>query len=383
MNAFRAEVERPMGDRTVDPHSGLHSELGGLRREHPGRAKNPVIKVVELAWLEFEKQDLDRAAAFAVDFGFQVADRTPDELRLRGTWSAAPCLVVRRGPRSGFAGLTFLAESVADVERLARARGAQVEAIGGGLGVRLADPSGFRVQVVAGVTAAPPLPERDRLALNFGVDPVRVNDTQRAPHGPAQIQKLGHVVLESTRFRAALDWYLENLGLIVSDFLYLDDLRDRGPTMAFVRCDLGSVPADHHTLAMHLGMRNGYVHSAYQVTDLDALALGGGFLHDRGYHRVWGIGRHIQGSQIFDYWHDPDRLMFEHYADGDVFDCSVEPGWARMSSSGLAQWGPSVSQEFLGAKPGPALLKTVLTALREDNDFDLAMAKGLMKAMSA
>ena len=46
----------------------------------------------------------------------------------------------------------------------------------------------------------------------------------------------------------------------------------------------------------------------------------GQHLRDRGYRHSWGIGRHIQGSQIFDYWRDPDKMMFEHYADGDVFD---------------------------------------------------------------
>ena len=39
-------------------HSDLHSEQGALAGEHPGRARNPVIKVLDLAWLEFEKPDL-------------------------------------------------------------------------------------------------------------------------------------------------------------------------------------------------------------------------------------------------------------------------------------------------------------------------------------
>ena len=379
-----AEIEQPSSDHAVDTHNGLHSDLGGLQREHPGRSRNPVIKVVELAWLEFVKPDLDRAERFALDFGFQVVERTPDVLTLRGTWSGVPCLVVRQGARAGFVGPTFLAESATDVERLAKAHGAATTPTHGGTGVRLTDPSGFPVQVVAGLTTAVALPERPALDLNVGTEPHRVNATQRAPLGAAQVQRLGHVVLESTRFRAALDWYLDNLGMIVSDFLYIDDMRDRGPTMAFIRCDLGSVPTDHHTLAMHLGMRNGYVHSAYQLTDLDAVALGGRFLSEQGYKRVWGIGRHIQGSQIFDYWRDPDRLMFEHYADGDLFDCSLEPGWAQMSASGLAQWGPTVSKDFLGTRPSPALVKALLKALSEDdNDFDLTAARNLMKAMSA
>jgi hypothetical protein len=44
-----------------DPHSGLHSEQGVLAGEHPGRAPSPVVKVQDLAWLEFTKPDLDRA----------------------------------------------------------------------------------------------------------------------------------------------------------------------------------------------------------------------------------------------------------------------------------------------------------------------------------
>ena len=67
------------------------------------------------------------------------------------------------------------------------------------------------------------------------IPPVRANATQRPARHAAEIQRLGHVVLGTTRFRAALDWYLDTLGLIVSDFLYLDGQRERGPVMAFIR----------------------------------------------------------------------------------------------------------------------------------------------------
>ena len=148
-----------------------------------------------------------------------------------------------------------------------------------------------------------------------------------------------------------LDWYLDTLGLIVSDFLYLDGQRDRGPVMAFIRCDQGSVPTDHHTLAMALQPRTDYVHSAYQLTDLDEVAASGEFLRQRGYRHAWGIGRHIQGSQIFDYWRDPDRLMFEHYADGDLFDCSrPSPAGRRSRSVG---W-PSGGRRPPRSSPAPA-----------------------------
>ena len=107
----------------ADVHSGLHSAAGGLRTEHRGRSADPVIKVQDLAWLEFVKPDLARAEAFARDFGFAVADRTPDALYLRGTWSRTPCLVIRRGAKSRFNGITFQASEGTDLDRLARALG--------------------------------------------------------------------------------------------------------------------------------------------------------------------------------------------------------------------------------------------------------------------
>ena len=345
-----------------------------------------MIKVEDLAWLEFEKPDLDAAERFAHDFGFTTAHRDDTELHLRGALAGSQCVIIRKGSRSRFTAPVFRASSRADLERLACANGAAVRerrGPGGGAVVDLHDPSGVPVRIVADAEQLPGLPERPPVPLNFG-EVRRVNAPQRPPRVPAQIQRLGHVVLETPSFSRALDWYLQNLGLIVSDFLYFPGQRERGPTMAFIRCDRGSTPADHHTLAMVLGPRPGYVHSAYQVTDLDAVAAGGRFLEERGYRHAWGIGRHIQGSQIFDYWRDPDSVMVEHYADGDLFDDTVEAGWAPMSASGLAQWGPSVTRDFLGAKPSAHLVRDVVAALRDDeNEFDVRRLLGLLKVASS
>ena len=373
----------PTPEGREDPHRSLHSQAGALPGEHPGRSSNPLVKVAGLAWLEFEKPDLDRAERFGTDFGFIVADRSPQTLVLRGRQAGAACLVVRRGPQPRFTGPAFTVAAREDLDRLARGTGGTVTAHRGGQAVLLRDPSGYPVRVVHGVPELPALPERGPLPLNFGAESARVNLTQRPAHRPAEIERLGHVVLGTTRFRAALDWYLDTLGLIVSDFLYLDGQRDRGPAMAFIRCDLGSIPADHHTLAMALQPHTGYLHSAYQLTDLDEVAASGEYLRERGYRHAWGLGRHIQGSQIFDYWRDPDRVMFEHYADGDVFDAAMEPGWAPLSVSGLSQWGPKATAEFTGTND-PRVVVAAIKALRDKgNEIDLAALRGLIKAMGS
>lgn len=370
--------------RIMGAHDGVHSERGAHRGEHPGRARNPVIKVADLAWLEFDKPDLDRAEMFAHAFGLQTAARNSDQILLRAARSGPPCVIVRRGPQSRFRGLAFRAEDTSDLQRLADKTGATPVALPeeiGGRAVSLVDPSGTPVSVVAGLHDLPELPGQNPHTFNVGRKTQRVNETQRPPRSPALVERLGHVVMSSTRYLENLNWYLEHFGLIVSDFLYFDGQRERGPTMSFIRCDRGGVATDHHTLAMALGPANRYVHSAYQVSDLDALAAGGEYLSERGYFRSWGIGRHIQGSQLFDYWRDPDGFMVEHFTDGDLFDNTVETGWAPFTASGLAQWGPPVSKDFLGidARHAREELGAVVSALRRRNEFDVTRLIGLMK----
>jgi catechol 2,3-dioxygenase-like lactoylglutathione lyase family enzyme len=371
---------------TTTAHEGLHSDSGGRPGDHAGRASDPVIKVADLAWLEFDRTDLAKAETFAVDFGFTVVSSTTDELRLRGADAGAPCLLLRRGSENRFVGTAFQAAEDADLVRLAARTSTTVRLLSeslGGRSVNLVDPSGFSVRVVAGVPELPALPTQPSLTWNVDHQVARVNATQRPPAGPATVQRLGHLVVQSTRFVQALDWYLELLGLIVSDFLYVDRQRQRGPVMAFIRCDRGSVPTDHHTLAMHLGPSDRYVHSAFQVSDLDALAMGQRHLDAQGYRHAWGIGRHVQGSQIFDYWRDPDGFMVEHFCDGDVFDSSAEPGWAEFCSSGLSQWGPRVTREFLGTKPGPDAIRDAvagLNAIRGGTELDARRLLGLLRS---
>ncbi|MFE6925436.1 VOC family protein [Nocardia sp. NPDC057663] len=369
---------------TKTAHQDLHSDEGALRGERPGRVSNPVVKVADLAWLEFEKPDLDQAERFAHAFGLATVERTTQSLYLRGTFPGTHSLVIRKGPASRFVGPAFHAADAGDFERLARRTGTLPTPLrqpGGGRVVSLRDPNGVPVRIVHGVEQLPALPDQQPLALNFGTHPTRINATQRPLREPARVQRLGHLVLETRTFNKSLDWYLDTLGMIVSDFLFLDSQRDRGPIMAFLRCDRGSDPADHHTLAMFLGPSGGYVHSAYQVSDLDAMAAGGQYLADHGYQRAWGIGRHIQGSQLFDYWRDPDHLMVEHFSDGDLFDATVPTGWAPMSATGLAQWGPPATRDFLGAKPSPELLRNIIAALREDNEISASRLVAMMKAM--
>ena len=93
--------------RTVDGHQGVHSDSGALRGEHPGRPASPSIKVVGSGLAGVREAGPGRGRAIPVDFGFMVADRTPETLVLRARRGGPPSLVVRRGRQSRFVGPAF------------------------------------------------------------------------------------------------------------------------------------------------------------------------------------------------------------------------------------------------------------------------------------
>ena len=135
--------------------------------------------------------------------------------------------------------------------------------------------------------------------------------------------RLGHVVLEVADYQATCAWYTQHFGFIPSD---VQVLPDGSPAVAFMRLDLGDTPADHHTLALAQGFMPPYSHSAYELVDADAVGMGQRVLREKGWTHAWGIGRHILGSQIFDYWQDPWGDKHEHYCDGDLFTADQPMG---------------------------------------------------------
>ena len=156
-----------------DPHTGLHSEQGALAGEHPGRAANPVVKVHDLAWLEFEKPDL--RAGGAVRPGVRVHDgaahrRTSCSCAARD--AGAPCVLIRKGPRSRFLGAGVPGgrpDRRAAARRRDRADGHErCRRAWAGSAVDLVDPSGPRVRVVADTHELPALPGQAPLTFNFG-----------------------------------------------------------------------------------------------------------------------------------------------------------------------------------------------------------------------
>jgi hypothetical protein len=128
-----------------------------------------------------------------------------------------------------------------------------------------------------------------------------------------------------------------------------------------MRCDRGDNLADHHTLFLaQLPGKLGLLHAAFEVANLDDLMLGHRHLKTRKWKPAWGVGRHIMGSQIFDYWKDPFGNELEHWTDGDLFTAADPPQKMPMSALLAVQWG-SAHPMFAGKRPPrPAFVSFVL-----------------------
>ena len=163
--------------------------------------------------------------------------------------------------------------------------------------------------------------------------------------------QLGHFGLCVQDFPAQLEFYLRNFNLVPSDFLQVDDPSSSGgkKTVAvFAHIDRGVEHVDHHTFFMSTNDTSHVHHCSFEVHDYDTQMLGHQWLAQKGYRSVWGVGRHILGSQIFDYWWDTTGNMIEHYADGDQVNAKSPVGYLPAGDEALAVWGPEVPQGFLG-----------------------------------
>lgn len=301
-----------------------------------------IIKVEDIAHVRFTAPDLAEMRKFLEEFGLHhVSDE--GALYMRGNGSA-PFLHATSEGVPGFAALGLRAQSEADLATLAAAEGLEVEPLDaprGGSVVRLTDPDGRLVEVVAGQEDVAPIPVKERAPVNSVEGGThRRSETVRLETGPSHVMRIGHTMLNAADLAATVAWYRERLGFLVSDEV---ELQPGLPIGYFLRCDRGETPTDHHTLAIVQGADGpSFNHAAFEVASMDDLMLGHTHLEKAGRRHEWGVGRHILGSQIFDYWRDPWGHTLEHWTDGDLFTAADPTGKVGLDQLAGVQWGPDL-----------------------------------------
>lgn len=305
-----------------------------------------VIRIEDIAYVRFRAPDLSKMRVFLEEFGLEAARSDASRLFMRGR-GGAPFLHATELGEPGFAAIGFRAESVADLRTLAAAEGVAVEpmdAPGGGSVVRLSDPDGHAVEVVAGQAATDPATFDPRQPWNNVERRARLRTVKRTGQGPAHVVRLGHAVLAVSDFRASEAWYKARFGFITSDEIAVAPEFSVG---AFLRCDRGETPTDHHTLfLLQAPTGPGFNHAAFEVRDLDDLMAGHDHLKAGARTPAWGVGRHILGSQVFDYWRDPWGHILEHWTDGDLLTAADGSGVATLQDLLGVQWGQPSPPDF-------------------------------------
>lgn len=342
-----------------------------LLTSQPARCHTPLVKASALAYLLFERTNLNQAQSFLHDFGLSTLSKDKNQLLMRGAAHAPFCYWVRKGKKDRFVGFCLEVPRSEDLDTLASALGYKAPTAhphdSKARLLVLNDPAGFEVHVAWGLKRWPALPVREALVANSPSSIARINSTQRSAEA-VDVVRLGHVVIEVANYQEVSAWYTRTFGLIPSD---VQVLPDGSPAVTFFRLDRGDTPADHHTLAVAQGFMATYSHSAFELVDADAVGMGQRLLRSKGYKHAWGMGRHILGSQIFDYWNDPWGAKHEHYSDGDLFTASHPTGVHPVSREHMAQWGQPMPASFTKPKMNAHALRALADNLKNTPDLTL------------
>ncbi|TMQ27846.1 MAG: catechol 1,2-dioxygenase [Candidatus Rokuibacteriota bacterium] len=309
----------------------------------------PVIKVKDLAYGRLRSPDLDAAEEFLTHFGMVRAARTPTALYMRGTDPRHHLHVTEKGDPA-FVGFAYYAASESDLDRVAKAPGASpVESIdepGGGKRVRLREPNGYQIEVVHGIATVPAIPVPLQ-PMNTGAEPLRrAGELMRLRRSPTPIKRMGHGVLGTPKVRETVQWFRDTLGFICSDDVYAGDKDNI--IGSFNRCDCGEEYVDHHTLFCVRNERAGLNHMSFEVPDVDAVFKDHEYLAGLGkYEHMWGVGRHLLGSQVYDYWCDPWRRVHERWADTDRLNARSGSNLLPAEEALVSQWGEGPPERFI------------------------------------
>ncbi len=310
----------------------------------------PVIKVREIAYGRLRSPDLDAQEEFLTHFGMTRAARTANALYMRGTDPEHHIHITEKGDPA-FLAIGWHAKSEEDLRKLAKLPGASgiehVDEPGGGMRVRLKEPNGYTIEVVYGWEKVAPLPVK-RQPINSGPEPLkRAGELMRIDRGPSQVKKIAHGVMGSPDVVGTVKWFRDTIGLICSDDIYAGSKDNI--VGSFNRADCGEEYVDHHIFFCMRNQRAGLNHLSFEVQDIDDVFIGHEHLAaQKKYEHMWGIGRHLLGSQVYDYWADPWGRVHEHWADSDRLNIRNGSNLMSVEEGFRSQWGSPPPEKFVG-----------------------------------
>ena len=339
----------------------------------PKKDPNPIAKVQEIAYLKLSVRDLSKSISFYTDFGLRVVHTSKTEATFSSYNRNSPCLFLQSGNKDQLIGLGFFIDSNIEFSKLQESLNGELlfdsEFFKTHPILKLRDPSGLPIDIILSDEW------KEQEVNNYSHKGIKKTERQNIGFASKiekpKVLRLGHAVLQRVEYIKNMKWYCHYLGLIPSDTQVLK--KSKAPVLSFLRCDRGNLYTDHHTLVLAQGLSDKLEHYAFELESLDSVGKAKEYIKSKGWNSAWGIGRHILGSQIFDYLRDPSGLLVEHYCDGDRFDSSIPMGIHSISRKGLYIWGEDHPQDFLDLNISLSKLIDVLLSLWKRKQFSLKL----------
>ncbi|KAL3464930.1 Glyoxalase/Bleomycin resistance protein/Dihydroxybiphenyl dioxygenase [Aspergillus heterothallicus] len=326
-------------------------------KDEPWKVENPSrVRLTRPVRAVYGHTDLEAARKFLTEFGLREvgSSQDGDALYFSGLDSHPVSYVAQKSETSQILGYYFEAESQEDFDKAAKVPGAgpvrELKTPGGGYSVTITDPTGQPFGVVYGIEKTDFVPPpRQVQPYNYPAaddqdkeNKPRRGKYQRLPNGPIPVYKLGHCGFWTANIQEAVRFYARYFNFIPSDIMMLEE--PNVPLLVFFRFDKGDEYTDHHSFILAQGggpaPPPGPHHASFEVESPDHQFIGHEHLSNVGYKPYWGVGRHIEGSQVFDYWLDGSGFLLEHYADGDILNRASGTNWVPMKREKHSNWGP-------------------------------------------
>jgi catechol 2,3-dioxygenase-like lactoylglutathione lyase family enzyme len=307
-------------------------------RSHSNRRPG-VLGIHSIDSFVFSVPYLHEAARFYGAFGLDVRIAQGHlELRTSGNPHRWATLHEAPGPkRLQYLCLGIYAQDLAAfAERIgSRKLATQPHPLSDGRGLWLRSPDGTPLQLVVADKVSPSAKCEPRhlpaISAGRGAAPARSERPQVRP------RTLSHLLLFTPDVPRMIAFCEDILGLRLSDH--------SGDVIAFLHGPHGS---DHHLIAFAKSHAPGLHHSSWDVGSLDEVGSGAEQMRVAGHERGWGVGRHVLGSNYFQYVRDPWGSYAEYSFDIDFVPHDLDwPASDHPLEDSFYVWGPAVPEDFV------------------------------------
>lgn len=284
-----------------------------------------------------EVPDLDVEAEFLENFGLRVSKKD-NHLEVRASGSEHVWVRVARGSRKRFCFLSvgcYAEDFEGLVKQILDNGGTAAERPELGIddGFWFNDPHGRLLQLRV---ATKMMPDSKAMMPDLNVPEGIQGAANRRNVRRVHPTRLAHILLYTPNVPESVAFYEKGLGVLTAD--------SSGDGVAFTYARFG---CDHHLIALVKSNGIGVHHTSWDMPSIEEVGIGAEHMRSVGYDRQWGLGRHVLGSNYFNYVSDSFGKWWEYNCHIDYIPKGMMwDGGDQPAEDSFYLWGPEVPQGF-------------------------------------